>query len=135
MKRKTSLVAICVVALGFIGCHHFSPDEHDIVLAGFEQSNYLVLNEHVGERVCVVGRLSIDTEGVYFALQPLERGELVDFGFSRIKVDLSGEHLERHNLESDRTRRICGDLRDVTPFRQCRDNFCKWYELANAKLG
>jgi hypothetical protein len=133
MTSKTGLVLL-VAALHLAGCHHVDVSEGDIVLDGYQDSNYVALNGVLGTNVCVIGRLSIDTAGAYFPLQPLERGSLVDFGFSRINTSLSDEFIKQNNMKSERKYRICGALKDTTPFHQCTNNYCKWYELQNATL-
>ena len=135
MTRTTSLPALFFAALSFASCNHVDVSEGDIVLDGYEVSNYAALDGSLRVDACVIGRLSINTAGAYFALQPLESGTRANLAFSRINTDLADAYVERNNMKSERTYRICGAPKDTTPFRGCADNFCKWYVLKNAKLG
>jgi hypothetical protein len=113
------------------------PRDHrsrEIVLRGFSDSAYAELDRGMGTPVCIRGRISIDTAGVYFALQPIQAGDIIDVGFSRILLGLSNEQARRNNMVNGRRYRLCGTLRDATPFQQCDHDHCKWYELQNAEL-
>lgn len=129
------MVALVAAALSCHGCNHVDTIARDIVLDGYEDSNYEALNNSLGAKVCVIGTLSIDTAGVYFPLQSLESGDLVNFGFSRINASLSHAPLASNEMRTGQVYRICGKLKDVTPFRKCSDNWCRWYELESAKIG
>jgi hypothetical protein len=116
------------------GCQSLERTSHDIVLNGFSDRNYVGLNRGMGASVCISGRISIDTAGVYFALRPIRDGDIIDIGFSRIISGLSDEQVRRNNMVSGGRYRVCGTLRDATPFRQCDYDHCKWYRLENAEL-
>jgi len=103
------------------------------MLNGFSDGNYAELNRHLGASVCIRGRVTIDTAGVYFALRPIENEGIIDIGFSRIISGLSAEQVRRNHMVDGGRYRVCGTLRDATPFRNCDHDQCKWYELENAE--
>ena len=137
MTPKFLPTVACVGFLGTLstsGCQHLQDVDRHIVLHGFSDVNYVELNRNIGAFVCVRGALSIDSAGVYFALQPIEDRNIIDIGFSRIISGLSYQHVRRNGMVSGRSYRVCGTLRDATPFRQCSHDHCKWYKLENAEL-
>jgi len=109
---------------------------HDIVLDGFSEGNYGKLDRSVGDPVCIYGRMSIDSihDSVYFPLQPMEEDEVITIGFSRVISGLSYDYANRNGMVDGQSYRVCGILRDATPFRQCGHNRCKWYKLEDAEL-
>lgn len=109
---------------------------HNIILDGFSDRNYVELNREIGSPVCVYGRLSIDPphQSVHFSLRPMQVGDIVTIGYSRINSGLSYEYTRRHGMVDGRRYRVCGTLRDATPFRQCDYNYCRWYRLENSEL-
>jgi hypothetical protein len=72
--------------------------------------------------------------GVYFPLEPGESDGVITIGTSRIISGLSYDYALRRGMVDGESYRVCGTLRDATPFRQCDDDRCKWYELQNAEL-
>lgn len=116
------------------GCQHLEHSSHDIVLDGFSNRNYVELNRSIGASICIRGRISIDTAGIYFALRPIRDRDIIDIGFSRVISGLSDEQVHRNNMIGGGLYRVCGTLRDATPFRRCDYDHCKWYELENAEL-
>src|SRR5262249_40818463 len=125
MTRKSELLVLLVAALPLAGCHHVDAPGGDVVLAGYEDSNYAALDRVLGVDVCVTGRLTIDMGDAYFPLRPARQGDLVTIGASRINTSLPARILERNYMKSERTYRICGVLKDATPFRQCANNYCR----------
>jgi hypothetical protein len=104
-----------------------------IVLHEFSEGNYAALNRGLNNSVCVTGRLSIDSMGVYYPLQPVEQEGAIDIGFSRVNTGLSRSLASRKGLRDGRVYTICGVLKDSTPFKGCDNNHCRWYVLTNAE--
>lgn len=115
-------------------CSDRNSDYPELLLDGFSDGNYVQIMGNIGNAVCVTGDLSIDSMGVYFPLQPIERDGVIDIGFSRINTNLSFDYASGAGLQHQQTYTVCGILRDATPFEQCDSRFCKWYELRNAVL-
>jgi hypothetical protein len=139
MNSKAPFAIACLVILNSFsvtGCRHVEHTDRNIVLDGFSDRNYVELNRSLGARVCVYGRLSIDSvhHSVHFALQPVELEGIINVGFSRIISGLSYERVHRDGMADGESHRVCGTLRDATPFRQCDQDHCKWYKLENAEL-
>jgi hypothetical protein len=109
-------------------------DSREVNLRDFSDSNYVSLERALGRPVCVTGRLSIDTAGIYFALQPTERDGAIDVGFSRINTDLSYRSADLSGIKHAEVHTLCGTLEIATPFEVCDVNECKWYRLKEAKL-
>lgn len=130
----TLLGSFCTVSTS--GCQHIDSNYRVVTLDGFSDRNYVELNRSLGQPVCVHGRLSIDAvhQSAHFALQPIEDRGNIDIGFSRVVSGLSHEYVRRNGMVDGESYRICGVLRDATPFRQCDNNLCKWYALENAEL-
>lgn len=130
---STYLAALSAFIAG--GCQHLDYAERIITLDGFSDRNYTELDEHLGESVCIRGRLSIDSthHSVHFALRPIQDGNIITIGFSRIISGLSYDYVRRHGMVDGARYRVCGTLRDATPFRQCNYNDCKWYRLENSR--
>ena len=108
--------------------------ETEIVLRGFSQSNYAMLDRALGKEICVTGKLSINTAGVYFALRPIRYHGLIDVGFSRIQAGRGYELTQSSRLHRSARHTVCGLLEESTPFKGCIVNECKWYRLKKPKL-
>lgn len=107
-------------------------EAHNIVLHYFSKKNYVELQKHLGQKVCVTGNLSIDSMGVYYPLQPIGHEDVIDIGFSRINTGLSRLSVLRRGMVNGKVYTVCGLLKDATPFHNCDTNLCKWYALTNA---
>jgi hypothetical protein len=120
------------------GCYypatsHIRPSPY-IVLHGFSEANYAALDKSVGGEVCITGKLSVDSMGVYYPLQPSEEDDVIDLGFSRINTGLNRILASRMGLRNGHVHTICGLLEDATPFERCDNNRCRWYNVTAAKV-
>jgi hypothetical protein len=111
------------------GCSHGNLRKDSVYIDGYSESNYPLLDKSLGRYSCIVGRLLIDTHGIFFPLQPIEKNGIIDVGFSRILTALDDEYVRKNNLRGGRVYRVCGILRDATPFPICETNDCRWYKL------
>lgn len=137
MKRSVFclLVAAGLSIVGLSSCAQTQIEEGDIVLRSYDDSNYAALNAALGTRACIVGTLEVDSlAGVRFLLQPYERNGVVTPSPSRVVIDFGEETVAQHRLRDGQRRRVCGILQDATPWRTCRDDGCKWYELRDPQL-
>lgn len=136
MMRRI-LPMVVPISLGLTGCAQIDSRSNDIVLRGYEVSNYAMLDAAIGQRVCVVGTLSADVTGVRFLLRPYEENGVLAPSPSRVRVDISPEraYRERENWRDGQQRRICGVLQDATPWDRCDSNDCKWYVLREPRRG
>jgi hypothetical protein len=105
----------------------------NVVLKGFSDSNYDRIDAHISKEVCLTGPLSVNDNGVYFALQPREKDGVIDPGFSRIQTDLGQDPARRSSLSDGKIRTLCGTLVESTLVQNCSVKFCKWYKLLNAR--
>jgi hypothetical protein len=117
-----------------MGCVHPASSSKGIVLEGFRSSNYTVLEKNIGQTVCITGKLSIDSMGVYYPLQPLERDGIIGLGFSRIETGIKRDAALQSGLIHGGVYTLCGSLKNSTPFEGCDINECKWYALIGAGL-
>lgn len=131
VKGTVLFAALAVTLLG--GCVRDVAYSHHIGLQGFSQRNYIALERLKGRNVCIRGRLTVDSMGVYYALQPVESGDVIDLGFSRVKTDLSRNSALDNGLSNGGIYTICGLLEESTPFKGCDDSDCKWYTLNGAQ--
>jgi hypothetical protein len=115
-------------------CRQLDAPFLDIELKSFSQSNYVALEKGVGKQVCITGRLSVDSAGVYYRLQPMENKDIINLGFSRINTGLNTVTAIRRGIKNRRIQTICGLLNDETPFRNCNSDDCKWFGLTNAQV-
>jgi len=139
MSTKAQSAAAYLAVLSSLlvgGCQHLENAYRDIMLHGFSDRNYVELNRNLGGPVCIYGRLSIDSvhQSVHFPLRPIQDGDVIVIGYSRILPGLSYDYVRRNGMVDGESYRICGTLRDATPFRRCDQNHCKWYKLENAEL-
>jgi len=138
MNRGSGILATMAsacAAIVLLGCYR--PDisvSPDIALSDFSKMNYTAIESRLQSKVCISGRLSIDSMGVYYPLQPIEEGGVVNLGFSRIKTDLDRSSAVRSGLTNGGTQTLCGLLEEATPFKGCDDVECKWYALTGATL-
>lgn len=118
-----------------IACQHVQSSSQEISLHGFSNRNYVNLNKALGTFVCVRGKILIDSthQVVYFPLKPIIENDVITIGVSRVK-GLSYDYVHRNAMVDGRRYRVCGNLRDATPFQECEDNDCRWYNLENAVL-
>lgn len=137
MKKVISMLAIISMITPFgaaSGCPVPKSQGARIELNRFSDSNYDVLNKNLSQKVCIVGALSINSMGVYYALQPSEGEDgAIDLAVSRVSTGLNRVHASKIGLKDGRNSTICGRLEDTTPFKGCVDNYCKWYTLTNAE--
>jgi hypothetical protein len=126
-----------VISFLLASCEHIDYSNNEIVLDGFSDRNYVKLNNGLGARVCIRGMIFVDPihRNVYFPLEPSEEGGVITIGISRVMSGLSIEYAVRRNMIDGQHYRVCGTLRDATPFRRCDYDRCKWYRLENAELG
>lgn len=139
MSMKTQSASAYLAALSALlvgGCQHLEHTYRDIILDRFSDRNYAELNSNLGVPVCIYGRLTIDSVhlSVHFPLRPIQDGDVTVIGYSRILPGLSYDYVRRNGMVDGESYRICGTLRDATPFRRCDHNHCKWYKLENAEL-
>jgi len=137
MVREGRFWILCpwiAAVVSFGGCYHRGEAPELIVLESFSDGNYAALNSHLGSSVCILGTLSVDSSGVYFQLRPMEDDGIITIGVSRVVLDITGDEASRNGVAHGERVRACGALRDATPFRECEDNYCKWYKLENADL-
>lgn len=127
-SRRASVIALCLVPLFLGSCAIASMEQDDIVLEGFDDSNYALLSAAIGRHTCIVGVLYLEgTGGAGFLLRPhLQDGAIVPAP-SRVFFDLRSDIQSR--LTDGQTLRVCGFLRDATPWSSCRRNDCRWFEL------
>lgn len=121
-------------ALLMTSCAHVrtSNDTPVVVLDGYSQENYTVLDRHLEAEVCVKGKLHSDTAGIYFPLQPIEDENLISVGFSRISTDIATDLGGAGDLSSRSDQTVCGFLVESTPFARCKTNYCRWFELRSS---
>lgn len=116
------------------GCQHVDQAYREIVLDGFSDSNYSQLNQGIGTPVCVRGRPVVSSMGLHFALAPSEQNGVLSPGYSRIGTGLNYDYALRNRIVDGGNYRVCGVLRNATPFPQCDRDDCRWYELGNSEL-
>ena len=128
-------LAILSTALVF-GYQHIENYSKDIVINDFSDSNYASLDRNLGTPVCVRGKVTIDQfhGGVYFPLQTNKDKDVITVDLSRVSSGLTYDYARRHAMVHGKSYRVCGILRDATPFRHCDDNYCKWYRLENPEV-
>ena len=126
-------VGLCVVCLS--SCATLRVAQDDLVLRGYDRSNYALLDAALGERACIVGRLSVDDVGVYFLLQPYEEDGIIQPSPSRVRVDIREATIVQSRLRNGQVRRVCGLLQDATPSQRCERDYCKRYELRDPEIG
>ena len=134
MIRFRGSLAMIAVSAGstLAGCAHEPAGFQRVALKGFSPGNYRALDEALGRRVCVTGRLSIDSFGVYYPLGKLEEDDgVINLGFSRVKADMSRSAALARGLVDNGVQTMCGVLREATPFEGCDANDCKWYALSD----
>lgn len=132
MTRLRAKCSFCGLgALLMTSCAHVrtSNDTPVVMLDGYSQDNYAVLDNHLESEICVRGKLHSDTTGIYFPLQPIEDENLISVGFSRISTDISGSLADTRDLSSRSDQTVCGFLVESTPFARCETNYCRWFEL------
>lgn len=137
MSNKSLHVAVRLTILSTFllnACQHVDQANQDIVLHGFSDGNYAQLNPRIGTAVCIRGRLSVSSMGLHFPLQPVEDKGVLFPGYSRIVTGLSYDYARRNRIVDGGIYRVCGTLRDATPFRQCDRDYCRWYELGDSEL-
>jgi hypothetical protein len=131
---KSIVLSATLTAILLGSCMHEVENSYYINLQGFSQKNYIALERLKGSNVCIKGRLTIDSMGVYYALQSVESDGVIDLGFSRVKTDLSRNSALGNGLSNGGIHTICGLLEESTPFKGCDDSDCKWYTLIGAQL-
>ena len=132
-QRLFPSVFAALLGLAVSSCQHQGMSATPIALKGFSDENYEALEAHKGSKVCVNGILSIDSVGVYYPLQPIERDDSIDVGFSRIEAGISRQTALGKGFVDGGRHTVCGKVEDATPFRKCNTAYCKWYSLAEAK--
>lgn len=136
MTNSPALFAVvyaAVAASSACACYGPGTPSKNIMINGFSEKNYAALASNLGNAVCITGRLAIDSKGVYYPLQPVEREGIIDFSFSRINVGLNRNLAFQRGLRNGRIHTICGLLHDATPFKHCEYNDCRWYSLTRAE--
>ena len=109
--------------------------EREIVLDGFSDSNYATLNQSIETSVCIRGVVWVSSMGgLHFPLKPGEEDGVITLGYSRILTSLGYDYALRHRIVDGRKYRICGTLRDATPFPKCDRDDCRWYELVDSTM-
>lgn len=126
------VMAFAVITAG--GCGRAIASPASIMLKGFSQSNYTSLERSLNGKVCITGKLVVNSMGIYYPLQPMEKDGIITIGFSRISIEIDRAYVTRRGLKSGRNYTICGLLEDATPFKKCGTNHCKWYKLTEAQL-
>jgi hypothetical protein len=131
-----ALRAFAALQLGFASismaaCYNPTVPEK-ISLQGFSKRNYVKLKRGLGREICITGRLSIDSMGVYYALRPMEGDGIIDIGFSRVNTDLKRAAALQIGLVNGRVQTLCGSLKEATPFEGCEADDCRWYALTGA---
>ncbi len=126
-----TVLQLALVSLSSGACYHSASSLH-INLQGFSKRNYDELKQGLGREVCITGHLSIDSMGVYYALQPIQGDGVIDIGFSRINTGLSRRAALQTGLVNGRVHTLCGSLNEATPFEGCEADDCKWYALRDA---
>ena len=116
------------------GCQHVGQTYRDLVLDGFSDSNFSQLNQNLGTPVCIRGRLFVTTVGLHFPLAPSEDDGVLSPGYSRIITGLKYDYALRNRIVDGGYYRVCGTLRDATPFPKCDRDDCRWYELRDSEL-
>lgn len=116
------------------GCQHMDQAYREIVLDGFSDSNFSQLNQNMGTPVCIRGRLLVTTVGLHFQLEPSEDDGVISPGYSRIITGLKYDYAFRNGIVNGGNYRVCGTLRDATPFPKCDRDDCRWYKLVDSKL-
>lgn len=139
MSTETLSATACLAILSIIlsaGCQHLGHARRDLVLERFSDRNYAELDRRLGAISCIRGTIYIDSihRSVYFPLESGEDDGVITIGISRIISGLSYDYALRSGMVDGESYRVCGVLRDATPFRQCDDPNCKWYKLENAEL-
>jgi hypothetical protein len=131
---RTSLIILSVVLIA--GCQHVESYSRDVEINGFSDTNYAKLDGRLGTPVCILGQLTIDKvhRAVYFPLQTNKDSDVITLGLSRIISGLTYDDARRNAMAHGKRYRVCGTLRDATPFRRCDNNRCKWYRLENSHL-
>lgn len=90
---------------------------------------------HTNSVVCVRGVISNDDNGVYILLTPyLDEDGTISPSPSRIWLDAEHRDPRLSSLKDGSRYRICGALRDATPWPACEDDECRWYTLENARV-
>jgi hypothetical protein len=115
------------------GCYASATKLSNIFIKGFSEKNYVALEKQLGKRICITGRLTIDSKGVYYPLQPIERDGVIDLSYSRINTGLNRSLSLRDGMRNGKIYTVCGLLQNATPFKDCESNDCKWYSLTAAK--
>lgn len=136
MTVITAILAVTNAALTVLvasGCYRPPTSSQNIVLNGFSNQNYVLLERYIGNKICITGKLSIDSMGVYYQLQPTEEENIIHLSFSRINTGLNRSLTIRKGLNNGSVQTICGLLKDTTPFKGCDTNDCKWYALTDAE--
>lgn len=133
-SSKTILWTVALTLSFTCGCVRSPDNSSDVSLKGYSMRNYVELNRNIDRGVCIRGRLSSDTLGTYFQLQPRERDGIITIGVSRIILDLGDDDVQLNRVVNGRQYRVCGILRDATPFRECSHDRCRWYRLEAAEL-
>ena len=109
---------------------------HEIVIDGFSDSNFTRLDRSLGDSVCITGKVTVDQfhGGVYFPLRTNSDSDVIVVDLPRVVSGLDYYYAGRNGIVHGGRYRVCGALRDATPFRLCDDNSCKWYRLDNPVL-
>lgn len=126
------LVMPCILAVS--GSPGYAYGRANVILNGYSGANYVSLNKNIGHYLCVTGKLAVNTSGVYFALQPVEKDGLIDPGFSRVITDLSNTTTKGLTLFTESRHTVCGTLKSNSRFARCTINECKWYKLTNSRF-
>lgn len=134
MTSSVLLRASCVSfsAIFGAGCLSTAASEvlaHTVRIDFLTGDHYTELNKSVGQQTCILGRLSIDSSGVYYRLQAPEKGDVLDAPFSRIDIGLDRITASRQGLRDGKKHKVCGSLQETTKFGTCDAVRCKSYRL------
>jgi hypothetical protein len=133
-KALSTAVRCTILSTILSGCQHVGEPYREIDLDRFSDSNYSHLNPSLGDFVCIRGKLVVSSMGLHFPLKPVEEEGVLSPGYSRIVTGLSYDYALRNRIVDGGNYRVCGILRDATPFPNCSRDDCRWYELGNAEL-
>lgn len=136
IRSVATIIAMLVTYVGSVAddCCQSTGSFTHIVLNGFSESNYDALEASLDSRVCITGPLSIDSMGVYYPLQPIEKDGIIDIGFSRVDTGLNRVLSLKRGLKNSKVYTLCGVLESKTVFNGCDTNDCRWYHLKRAAL-
>lgn len=110
-----------------VSCGSIHSDDH-ISLSGVTDMTYDQMDKSVGSSVCLLGKVYSSQLGSYFPLQPAEEDGVITSGSSRVMVSQSNMS-KRVVIVDNETYRICGVIKEITPFPSCTTKRCKWYEI------